>query len=751
MNRILSKELLAEDIYRFIIDAPEIARRRKPGQFVVLRVKETGERFPLTIADNNAGSGTITLIVQKVGKSTSDMAELEAGESILDLVGPLGKPTEVKDYGHIVCIGGGVGTAPLFPIVKGLKGAANTITTIIGARTKDLLILTQEFEAASDELILATDDGSAGFHGFVSDCLKELISKGKKIDHVFAIGPVPMMRAVCSITKEADIPTTVSLNPIMVDGTGMCGGCRVSVGGETKFTCVDGPEFDGHLVDFDELVKRQRTYAEEEEFSRKKRLEEEKERCRLEEQLKKKKMPRQKMPERPARERVKDFNEVPIGYSEELALVEAARCLMCKNPQCIQGCPVEVDITGFIKLLRQEKFLEAARLIKQKNVLPAICGRVCPQEDQCEKLCVLGKKGEPVAIGNLERFLADYERVHDGVELPEKKPPIGKKIAIIGSGPGGLTCAGDLVMMGYDVTVFEALHKVGGVLVYGIPEFRLPKDIVQAEVDYLKALGVKIETNVIIGRTKTIDELFENGFDAVFIATGAGLPWFLGIEGENLGGVYSANEYLTRSNLMKAYKYPEYDTPIVRGRDVAVVGGGNVAMDSARTALRLGAENGYLVYRRSRQEMPARIEEVHHAEEEGIQFRLLSNPVRLIGNDEGQVVAMECIQMELGEPDDSGRRRPIPIPDSEFTIDVDTVVIAVGNGPNPIIRMTTPGLEVNKRGNILADPNTGRTSREKVFAGGDIVTGAATVIEAMGAGRRAARAIDEMLRGKAAG
>jgi len=370
---------------------------------------------------------------------------------------------------------------------------------------------------------------------------------------------------------------------------------------------------------------------------------------------------------------------------------------------------------------------------------------VCPQEEQCEKLCILGKKGRPVAVGNLERFLADYERAHGKIEIPEKKPPTGKKVAVIGSGPGGLTCAGDLIQMGHEVTIFEALHKVGGVLVYGIPEFRLPKDIVQAEVDYLAALGVRIETNVIIGRTKTIDELFEEGYDAVFVATGAGLPWFLGIEGENLGGVYTANEYLTRSNLMKAYRYPEYDTPIVRGKNVAVIGGGNVAMDSARTAVRLGAENVYLVYRRSRQEMPARIEEIHHGEEEGVQFRLLSNPKRFIGNDEGRVVQMECIQMELGEPDESGRRRPIPIANSEFIIDVDTVVIAIGNGPNPIIRMTTPGLEVNKRGNIMADPNTGRTSRERVYAGGDIVTGSATVIEAMGAGRRAAKDINNIL------
>jgi glutamate synthase (NADPH/NADH) small chain len=418
---------------------------------------------------------------------------------------------------------------------------------------------------------------------------------------------------------------------------------------------------------------------------------------------------------------------------------------MCKKPQCIQGCPVEVDIPGFIKLLGEHKFLEAARKIKEKNILPAICGRVCPQEEQCEKYCVLGKKGRPVAIGNLERFLADYEREQGKVQIPEKKPSTGKKVAIIGSGPGGLTCAGDLIQMGHEVTIFEALHKVGGVLVYGIPEFRLPKDIVQAEVDYLAALGAKIETNVIIGRTKTIDELFEEGYDAAFVATGAGLPWFLGLEGENLGGVYTANEYLTRSNLMKAYRYPEYDTPIAHGKNVAVIGGGNVAMDSARTAVRLGAENAYLVYRRSRQEMPARIEEVQRAEEEGVQFRLLSNPTRFIGNEEGRVVQMECIQMELGEPDESGRRRPVPIPDSEFIIDVDTVVVAIGNGPNPIIRMTTPGLEVNKKGNIIADEKTGRTTRDRVYAGGDIVTGAATVIEAMGAGRRAARDIDKIL------
>jgi glutamate synthase (NADPH/NADH) small chain len=457
------------------------------------------------------------------------------------------------------------------------------------------------------------------------------------------------------------------------------------------------------------------------------------------------KIPRQPMPEQDPKVRARNFDEVPLGFTPETAKTEALRCITCKNPACVQGCPVEVNIPGFIALVMEGDFIGAAKKIKATNALPAVCGRVCPQEVQCEAQCVRGKKAEPVAIGRLERFVADYERSTGEVSIPDKPTPTGKKVAVVGSGPSGLTVAGDLVQLGHEVTIFEALHKAGGVLVYGIPEFRLPKAIVAAEVDYLKKLGAKIETSNVIGKLTTVDELFEEGYDAVYLGTGAGLPTFMNIPGENLNGVYSANEYLTRSNLMKAYKFPEYDTPIVKGKNVAVVGGGNVAMDSARTAMRLGADHVYLVYRRSRDEMPARIEEIHHAEQEGIELHLLTNPIRYIGNDKGWVVGVECLKMELGEPDESGRRRPVPMKGSEFVINIDTAVIAIGAGANPLVQSTTPGLKTNKWNYIVADEETGQTSREGVFAGGDIVTGAATVILAMGAGRKAAKAIHQYL------
>lgn len=465
------------------------------------------------------------------------------------------------------------------------------------------------------------------------------------------------------------------------------------------------------------------------------------------EKEKKERVQRQKMPEQDPKVRAKNFNEVPYGYTPELAQLEASRCLQCKKPKCLEGCPVEVDIPAFIKLINEGDFTGAARKLKERNSLPAICGRVCPQEDQCEKYCIVGKKDEPVAIGRLERFAADWEREKDEIKIPEKAPSTGKKVAVVGSGPAGLTVAGDLILKGHEVTIFEALHKPGGVLIYGIPEFRLPKSIVQAEVNYLERLGVKIECNCVIGRIETVDELLQE-FDAVFLGLGAGLPQFLGIPGENYCGIYSANEYLTRSNLMKAYLFPEYDTPIAKGKNVAVFGAGNVAMDAARTALRLGADVVRIIYRRSKDEMPARIEEIHHAEEEGVQFYLLTAPTRFFGDDNGWVTGFECIKMELGEPDESGRRRPIPIKGSEFQLECDLAVVAIGTGANPLLTTTTPGLELNKRGYIIADPQTGKTSKEGVWAGGDIVTGSATVILAMGAGRKAANSIHEYLMNK---
>ncbi|MFW9960470.1 MAG: NADPH-dependent glutamate synthase [Candidatus Thorarchaeota archaeon] len=451
------------------------------------------------------------------------------------------------------------------------------------------------------------------------------------------------------------------------------------------------------------------------------------------------------MPEQSPEERAHNFDEVALGYSEKEALAEAEKCLQCRNPKCVGGCPVEVPIRDFINLIREKKFMEAAAKIKETNSLPAVCGRVCPQETQCEAPCIYGIRNEPIAIGRLERFVADYARAR-GEDLPELAPKNGKKVAIIGSGPAGLTCAGDLIKIGYDVTIFEAFHKTGGVLVYGIPEFRLPKEIVTAEVEFLERLGVEIKCDHVIGKIRTIPEIMnDDGYDAVFIGSGAGAPNFMPIKGMNLTTVFSANEFLTRVNLMKAYKFPEYDTPVKIGQKVAVIGGGNVAMDAARTSLRLGAEEVTIVYRRSREELPARMEEVHHAEEEGVQFHFLVNPTEVLGDEAGNVIGMQCIKMELGEPDESGRRRPIPIKNSEFVMDLDTVIVAIGNSPNPIIPHTTPGLEVSRWGTIVIDDETGMTTLPGVFAGGDIVTGAATVISAMGQGKQAARGIHEFL------
>jgi glutamate synthase (NADPH/NADH) small chain len=459
---------------------------------------------------------------------------------------------------------------------------------------------------------------------------------------------------------------------------------------------------------------------------------------------KKEKVPRQPMPEREPQERRENFEEVPLGFSPEVAELEASRCLECKNPKCVIGCPVEIDIPGFISLIKKGDYSAASTRLKEKTALPAVCGRVCPQESQCEEVCILGRKDDPVAIGRLERFVADWAREKGDSALPAMAPKTGKSVAAIGSGPASITVAGDLILKGHDVTVFEAFHKTGGVLVYGIPEFRLPKDIVQYEIDNLAEIGVKFELNSVVGRTETVDELLER-FDAVFIAVGAGLPRFMRIPGENLIGVFSANEYLTRANLMKAYLFPEYDTPIVRGKNVTVLGAGNVAMDAARTALRLGAERVRIVYRRSREEMPARAEEIHHGEEEGVEFYLLTIPIKFIGDHKGRVKAMECLKMELGEPDESGRKRPVPLEGSNFELETDLVVIAVGAGANPLITSTTPGLEVNDWGYIVAEPETGKTKKRRVWAGGDIVSGQATVILAMGAGRIAANSIHQYL------
>jgi len=741
-NEIIEKRQLAPSITLFKLYVPDIAKKAKPGQFVVLRADDYAERIPLTIADFDRQEGTITVIFQVVGTSTKKLEGFNQGQTILDVVGPLGKPSHIDKFGTVVCVGGGVGVAPVYPIAKALYEKGNEMINIIGSRTKEMLILEDEMRAISHELYVTTDDGTYGHHGFVTDVLKKVIEEKKKIDLVIGIGPVIMMKAVCDVTRPYNIHTVVSLNTIMVDGTGMCGCCRATVGGETKFVCVDGPEFDGHKVEFNELIMRGKMYSREE----RRAMWDHK--CKLEakEKAAKKARKREPMPEQNPKVRIQNFNEVALGYTRENALREASRCLNCKNSPCVEGCPVNVQIPKFIKLIKEGDFMGAIHTIKETNSLPAVCGRVCPQETQCESKCVLGKKGQPIAIGRLERFAADYELSQGDVRVPPIPNRTGKKVAVVGAGPAGLTVAGELAKKGHDVTIFEALHKAGGVLVYGIPEFRLPKAIVQREVDYVEKLGVKINVDTIIGQTTTVDELFAQGYDAIFIGTGAGLPYFMNIPGENLNGVYSANEFLTRANLMKAYLFPEYDTPVRVGSKVAVIGGGNVAMDAARVSKRLGADDVYLIYRRSRAEMPARAEEAHHAEEEGIDFRLLTAPVRVIGDEHGWVKGIECVKMELGEPDASGRRRPVEIKGSNHVIDVDVVIVAIGQGPNPILTSTTEGLKLRKSGNIEADSETGKTSRKGVFAGGDIVTGAATVILAMGAGRKAAAAIDEYLR-----
>ncbi len=744
---IVEKSLIAEKIYSFWIFAPQIARKGNPGQFVILRLNEGGERVPLTIVDQNPDGGTIRLIVQAVGKSTSELAEMQIGDVILDVFGPLGNASDIENYGTAVIVGGGVGAGVAFPVAKALKNAGNHVITITGARSKDLFILKDDIERVSDEAYFSTDDGSYGFHGFVTQVLQQLLDEGRKIDYVLAVGPLMMMRAVSEVTRPFRIPTKVSLNTIMVDGTGMCGGCRVQLGKTVKFTCVDGPEFDGHLVDFDTVINRNRAYNHPEDC----RVDVQIDTIKLAEVRPEVVMGRQVMPELPVVERIRNFEEVATGFTKEQAVAEAARCLQCQAPKCVAGCPVSVPIPQFIKLIKEGRDSDAGAKIKEENALPRVCGRVCPQSEQCEGACILKVKGKPIAIGALERYCSDIYAQDSG--LPEVVPvqTLGHKVAIVGSGPAGLSCAGDLIKAGYDVTVFEAFHDFGGVLRYGIPQFRLPKDIVSFEVNALKAQGVKFVADALIGATYTIQDLMqEEGFEAVFIGTGAGLPYFLNIPGESLIGVYSANEFLTRVNLMKAYEYPKVDTPILNilGKHVAVIGAGNTGLDSARVAIRLGAASSTIIYRRSEAEMPGRVEEIEHAKAEGVKFEFLRNPLEFKGSETGWLKSIRLVKMELGEPDSSGRRRPIVIPGSEYEIPIDIVIVAVGNGSNPIIQKTTPGLAFDKQAHVVADTETGQTSMRGIFAGGDIVTGGATVILAMGAGRKAAKAIIEFLKDK---
>ena len=660
MNKILHKEHFSEKVFKLVVEAPLIARSRKAGHFVIVRVGEKGERMPLTIAEADPVAGTITLVVQEVGLSSTRLCELNEGDYISDVVGPLGQATHIEKFGTVVCAGGGVGVAPMLPIVQALKAAGNRVITVLAGRTKELIILEKEMRASSDEVIIMTDDGSYGQKGLVTNGVEQVILR-EKVDKCFAIGPAIMMKFVCLLTKKYDIPTDVSLNTIMVDGTGMCGACRITVGGKTKFVCVDGPEFDGHQVDFDEMLKRMGAFKpyEQEEMHKLEHpdtcqatgepvqpAEEDKTRnapwrVELRKAMKPKErtaIPRVKMPELDPEYRSHSRREeVNLGLNEEQALTEAKRCLDCANPGCMTGCPVGIDIPRFIKHIEKGEFLEAAKTLKETSALPAVCGRVCPQEKQCESQCIHLKMNEPaVAIGYLERFAADYERDSGQISVPEIKEKNGIKVAVVGSGPAGLSFAGDMAKKGYDVTVFEALHEIGGVLKYGIPEFRLPNKIVDVEIDNLAKMGVQFEKDCIIGKTLSIAELKEAGFRGVFVASGAGLPNFMNIPGENSINILSSNEYLTRVNLMDAAS-EDSDTPVPFGKRVVVIGGGNTAMDSVRTAKRLGAERAMIVYRRSEAEMPARIEEVKHAKEEGVEFLTLHNPIEYLADEQGRV------------------------------------------------------------------------------------------------------------------
>ncbi len=786
MNKIVAKEQFSDKVFKLVVEAPLIAKARKAGHFVIVRVGEKGERIPLTIADADIKAGTITLVVQKVGYSSTKLCDLPVGSEITDVVGPLGKATHIENFGTVVCAGGGVGVAPMLPIIKALKAAGNRVISVLAGRSKDLIILEDEVRQHSDEVIIMTDDGSYGQKGVVTVGIEQVIQR-EKVDKCFAIGPAIMMKFCCLLTKKYNVPTDVSLNTIMVDGTGMCGACRITVGGKTRFVCVDGPEFDGHEVDFDEMLKRMGAFKEEELAAMNNEtassplpaspkgeepkadkgqaatdslpLGEGEEGASLtdrtapwREELRKS----MKAKERTAIERVvmpeldpvyratTRTEEVNQGLTLEQAQREAKRCLDCAKPTCMEGCPVSIQIPSFIKNIERGHILDAARVLKSTSALPAVCGRVCPQEKQCESRCIHLKMNEPaVAIGYLERFAADYERESGNIAVPECAAPNGKKIAVVGSGPAGLSFAGDMAKLGYDVTVFEALHEIGGVLKYGIPEFRLPNAIVDVEIHNLELMGVKFQKDCIIGKTITVDELEKEGYAGIFVASGAGLPNFMNIPGENLNGVMSSNEYLTRINLMDASN-PATDTPIRKARRVMVVGGGNTAMDSCRTAKRLGAEKVWIVYRRSEAEMPARLEEVKHAKEEGIEFMTLHNPLEYLADEKGNVRGVVLQKMELGEPDASGRRSPQPIPGATETLEIDQAIVAVGVSPNPIVPRSIEGLELGRK-NTIAVNDSMQSNIPTIFAGGDIVRGGATVILAMGDGRKAAHEMHEYL------
>ena len=786
MYKIVSKRFFSENVAELEVEAPLIARSRKAGHFVIVRVDKQGERMPLTISRADVERGTITLVVQRIGVSSAKLAAVEVGDELADVVGPLGRATRIEQYGTVVCACGGVGAAPMLPIAQAMKAAGNRVVTVLAARTAELIILREQLEAVSDEVIVMTDDGSLGSKGLITQGVEQVIQR-EQVDKCITIGPAIMMKFVALTTQKYHIPTEASLNTIMVDGTGMCGACRVTVGGKTKFVCVDGPEFDAHEVDFDEMLSRLKSYKAEEAEAYEKyktgaldeglRIKDERLNCLdsdnsetrvtspssfIHHPLSNKErvaIPRVQMNELAPEVRIHSLREeVNQGLTFEQAVTEAHRCLNCKNPTCVEGCPVNIHIPAFIKQLEQGDVMGAAAIIKESSTLPAVCGRVCPQEKQCEAHCIHLKMGKPaVAIGYLERFVADYAREegtlsNSPLKGKNKKSPFkgdleGLRIAVVGSGPAGLAFAGDMAKFGYRVTVFEALHEIGGVLKYGIPEFRLPNRIVDAEIDGLRALGVEFKTDTIVGKTISVEQLQAEGYVGIFVGSGAGLPRFMNIPGENLNGVLSCNEYLTRVNLMDASSEAT-DTPLLRGRNVVVVGGGNTAMDAVRTAKRLGAEHAIIVYRRSEEEMPARIEEVHHAKAEGIEFMTLHNPLEYHADENGRVKEAVLQVMTLGEPDESGRRSPVPVEGETVTIPADLVIVSVGVSPNPLIPSSVKGLEISKKGTIVVNEKM-QSAIPTLFAGGDIVRGGATVILAMADGRHAAKEMHAMLSAQA--
>ena len=791
MNKIIRKQQFSEKVFCLEVEAPLIARSCRPGNFIIVRVDNHSERVPYTIAKSDPVKGTLTMVIQEVGRSSTKLCQLNEGDEIVDIVGPLGTPSHIENYGTIICAGGGIGIAAILPILTALKKAGNRVISVLAGRTKELVIMVDDVKKYSDEVIIMTDDGSYGEKGVITVGVEKVIQR-EHVDKVLAIGPPIMMKFTSLLAKKYGIPNDVSLNTIMVDGTGMCGACRLTIGGKTRFVCIDGPEFDGDLVDWDEMFKRMGTFKdietspnpseggeclagnksgkeaqgktgdknnaengaancqEENTSSPKAHLSEELEgadwRTTLRKELKPKErtaIERVKMPELDADYRAKTrLEEVNIGLTPEMAMQEAKRCLDCPKPSCVEGCPVNIHIPDFIKNIERGDFLEAAKILKETSALPAVCGRVCPQEKQCESRCIHLKMNSPaVAIGYLERFAADYERESGHMALPDVAPSNGIKVAVIGSGPAGLSFAGDMAKRGFEVYVFEALHEIGGVLKYGIPEFRLPNKIVDVEIDNLRRIGVHFQTDTIVGKTISIEDLKEKGFKGIFVGSGAGLPNFMGIPGENAINILSSNEYLTRVNLMDAAN-PETDTPIIMGKKVLVIGGGNTAMDSCRTAKRLGADVT-LVYRRSEAEMPARLEEVKHAKEEGINFLTLHNPQEYKADEKGRVCAAVLDIMKLGEPDASGRCRP-ELTGETVTVECDQVIVAVGVSPNPLVPKSVKGLELGRKDTIVVNEQM-QSSQPEIFAGGDIVRGGATVILAMGDGRRAAANMAEQL------